>query len=275
MSLLYVCLLVIVHIVETTNCSMWYHSMPESIVCQEGTRFSTACQVKAPCGMKVNVLWYWSPENTSNSTGLVTDSSNARIRALHFQAAPCTNNSVMVHYFYTLTLAGLSSRNAGLYWCQLKITEEEGSSGAVSNLLPSDKCYVGVDDTLTGCEYGEHTDEWKCAQSKDSASPGGSEVFYSDVLITIGGPFPTVAPQNTNGDNPPIRMQFTIMEVTLFGVVLLCIATMSLLLVCLFCRHRRKRTGETTISCKHSQGLYCTFSECRFCSSPYYSCSEN
>ena len=154
--------------------------MPESIVCQDGTYFSTACQVKAPCGVKTNVTWYWSPENKSNSSFVITDSSSARTRALHLQMDSCANNSVMLYHFYTLTLAGLSSKNVGFYWCQLEIIDEKESNTAVSNLLPSDKCHIGVDDKLPGCEYGKHKDEWKCAQIQATLTDKDSGLMNKD-----------------------------------------------------------------------------------------------
>ena len=229
---------------------MWYHGMPESIICQEGTYFSAACQVKASCSVKVDVDWYWSPENASNSTHIIENSGNARIRALHSQTVTCTNNSMMLRHLYTLTLAELSSENAGLYWCQLKILKEhELSTETGDMILPSDKLYVGVEDTLTGCKYGKHKDEWRCALSQASTSAGESteEVFYSRVpgteLVTVGKPSPTLEPLNDR-DTPPIKMEFTILEVVLFVVVLLCAVTIIALVVFLLCRHRRKRAGE-------------------------------
>ena len=234
---------------------MWYYSMPESIVCQEGTRFSTPCQVKAPCGVKTNVVWYWSPENMPNSSNIIRDSSTTRIRALHSQEDSCTNSSVMLHHFYTLTLVGLSSKNVGFYWCQLEIIEERESKTAATNLLPSDKCHVGVDDILTGCKSGEHKDEWKCAQSQvtipfdDSAD---EDIFSSttpgsttrSLVVTLQKISPTVVLYNTNGETPPIKMNFTVMEIVLFVVVLSCVVIIALLLVCIFLRRKRKRAGN-------------------------------
>ena len=228
---------------------MWYYGMPQRIICQEGTHFSTACQVKVPCGVKIDVVWYWSPENLSNATQIITDSSNARLRALHSQATTCTNNSVMLHHLYTLTLSGLTSENAGLYWCQLKTVRERESSAATRNLLPSDKCYIGVEDTLTGCEYGKHTDDWRCAQNQTSSIAGGDseESFYSkeplpELLVTFK-PSPTLEPLNDK-DTPTVNMNMTIMEIVLFALVLLCISVIVLMLVCLISRRRRRRAGN-------------------------------
>ena len=193
----------------------------------------------------------------SNSSFVITDSSSARTRALHLQMDSCANNSVMRHHFYTLTLAGLSSKNVGFYWCQLEIIDEKESNTAVSNLLPSDKCHVGVDDKLPGCEYGKHKDEWKCAQiqatltdkgsglmNKDSEDVDVSDTKVSDLFVTIRKPSPTVALHNTNGKIPPIKIQLTIMEVVLFVVVSLCVAIIALLLVCLLIKRKRKRPGN-------------------------------
>ena len=236
---------------DTANCSLWYYSMPESIVCRDGTHFSTACQVKAPCGVKTNVTWYWSPQDTSNSTYIIRDSNNTRMRALHSQTDSCTNNSVLLHHIYTLTLAGLSSKNAGFYWCQLEIAEEKESNAAARNLLPSDKCRVEVDDKLVGCEYGEHKDEWKCAQTLATVTNEDSEDVDAygsrapELLATVQRPSPTVTLHDTSGrKTPPIKMQWTVMEVVLFVVVLLCVAIIVLLLVCVFIKRKRKRAGN-------------------------------
>ncbi|CAI8053040.1 hypothetical protein GBAR_LOCUS29009, partial [Geodia barretti] len=165
------------------------------------------------------------------------------------------------HHIYTLTLAGLSSKNAGFYWCQLEIAEEKESNAAARNLLPSDKCRVGVDDKLVGCEYGEHKDEWKCAQTLATVTNEDSEDVDAygsrapELLATVQRPSPTVTLHDTSGrKTPPIKMQWTVMEVVLFVVVLLCVAIIVLLLVCVFIKRKRKRadprTPDTTIVLK-------------------------
>lgn len=228
--------------------------MPESIVCQEDTHFSAACQIYAPCGVEVDVVWYWSPENETNSSYLITDSPNARTRSLSLPTASCDNNSAS--HFYTLTLAKLSRKNAGYYWCQLKILNE-GSS--VKNLLPSNKCYVGINNTVSSCEYGEHKGGLRCAQSQESLidNEDSDEITYSqktNLEVTVESPTSTSLPRNptltpaqlteNKQARPQIRMHFTEMEVVLLALVLLCIAIITVLLVCLLWQCRRRRSGK-------------------------------
>ena len=234
---------------------MWYYEMPHSIVCREGTHFSTACQVKVPCEVETEVDWYWSPLGRPDLTHLITDSnpSGARVRS---SSTPChglnsTSTRPYLHHFYTLTLTGLSSENAGYYWCQMRVVDEWGSASgdgaAVPDILPSNRCYVGIaaKDMREECEYDDHSDVWRCAQGQTPSGGCGSTARSELVTATQSTvstmPFPTVNPAHISEDSLLYKMRVTVIEAALIVVVLICMLIIAVLIGCLTCKRRKTR----------------------------------
>lgn len=233
------------------NCYLWYYTMPSSIICREGTRFSMACQVRVPCDVEPEVNWYWSPHNAPNVAHMVTnsDTGGVRIRALLSSKATCNlNGTTMLHHFYTLSLSELSEKNIGYYWCQLKVTNETNS--ARGDLLPSNKCYVGIADSVGECEYGNHTDTWICARNKTTRISDSFEGVYTiepTLLETQHTPSPTITPPKKNNENYLIRMKVTIIEVAFLCVTMTCVVIITLLICCLVRRRRKQREGKQAV----------------------------
>ena len=231
--------------------------MPTSIICREGTRFSTACQVRVPCDVDIKVNWYWSPHNTSNVAHVVTDSdpSGVRIRELLSSQATCNlNGTAMLHHFYTLSLSGLSENNIGYYWCQLKVINND-ENFVKGDLLPSNKCYVGIADSGEDCEYGNHSDMWMCAHNQTSPLSDHFEDNMYSIQSTLDEtkhtPSPTVTPSKKDNENSLIKMKVTIIEIAFLGVIVTCVAIIALLICCLVHRRRKEREGKR---CMHGWG---------------------
>lgn len=247
---------------------MWYYSMPRSILCREGTHFSTACQVQVPCDIETEVDWYWSPLNKSNVTHLFNDSNSngAHVRALISPKEMCGSfnittydgtvitTSASLQHLYTLTLTGLSSDNAGYYWCQLRVVDTQDSmSGVVErNLLPSNLCYVDINDTGKECEYGDHKDIWKCAENLTSSTVNSLKQMQSELVTAtqftvstiLSSPIQTVSLSTNNKNSPFFKLQVRVIEVAFIAVIVICMLIIAILIGCLVYKHRkRKRTG--------------------------------
>ena len=155
---------------------MWYYSMPRSIECRPGTPFVLPCHVRVSCDIKVKVDWYWSPLDRPNTTVLITDSSSdgTHIGAVSLSLKMCDPNATdTVDHLYMLTLERLNYDHVGYYWCQMR--DNNSSTKAIGDLLPSNQCYVSVGDTVKDCVTGEHYDMWICAQSQSVSTPSDFE----------------------------------------------------------------------------------------------------
>ena len=237
---------------DTENCFFWYYNMPPRIECREGIHFSTACQVRVPCGVDTAIDWYWSPVNSSNSTLPISDSDSngVRVRALTTSRAVCNRNtSAVLQDLYTLTLARLNSEHAGYYWCQMKIVSSEISTVGY-HLLPSNQCYVGVRDTTEECDYAENRDTWMCAvkEINKDFSEYSYSVGPSRVATQSASPSPTVdvtaeGEPCDNDRGPSVMMSVTTTDIIFLVVIAMCVVIMVLLTACLICKHRKRREG--------------------------------